>query len=358
MFTSGTTAAPKGVAVTQANYAFAGDVMAAAAALHPDHRWLVVLPLFHANAQYYSFASAISAGASVALVARFSAGGFVQQARRHQATHASLFAAPIRMILARTSPGTEPLALSHCWFAQDLAEREYKAFARLAGCRPRQLYGMTETAPAVLSAAAVEPLADSIGQPTVGCDVRLVVPDRNEEPAEGQVGEIVVGGRAAASYSPATWTTPTPPRPASGTARSSPVTWPCATPRGASASPGAAATYSRSRARTCRPWRSRGSWLLTPAVLDCAVVGERDELRDEVPVAHVVRAGGPRGARGGEAGQLVRAVPRAVEGAAARRLPRRVAADLGGEDPEVRAVRFVTARQPDREFVDLSRARS
>ncbi len=67
MFTSGTTAAPKGVVVTQANYAFAGDVMAAAATLRADDRQLVVLPMFHANAQYYSFASAISAGASVAL---------------------------------------------------------------------------------------------------------------------------------------------------------------------------------------------------------------------------------------------------------------------------------------------------
>src|SRR5262249_39051260 len=38
MFTSGTTAAPKGVVVTQANYAFAGDVMAAAAGLHREHR--------------------------------------------------------------------------------------------------------------------------------------------------------------------------------------------------------------------------------------------------------------------------------------------------------------------------------
>ncbi|HEY1278242.1 MAG TPA: AMP-binding protein, partial [Acidimicrobiales bacterium] len=96
MFTSGTTSAPKGVVVTQANYAFAGDVMAAAAGLRAADRQLVVLPLFHANAQYYSFASAISVAASVALTATFSASGFLAQAARHQATHASLFAAPMR----------------------------------------------------------------------------------------------------------------------------------------------------------------------------------------------------------------------------------------------------------------------
>ena len=41
---------------------------------------MVVLPLFHANAQYYSFASAIWAGASVALMHTFSASGFLAQA--------------------------------------------------------------------------------------------------------------------------------------------------------------------------------------------------------------------------------------------------------------------------------------
>src|ERR1700722_4316170 len=65
MFTSGTTSQPKGVVLTQANYAFTGDVMAAAAALGPGDRQLVALPMFHANAQYYSFAAAISVGASV-----------------------------------------------------------------------------------------------------------------------------------------------------------------------------------------------------------------------------------------------------------------------------------------------------
>jgi crotonobetaine/carnitine-CoA ligase len=121
MFTSGTTSAPKGVEVTQANYAFAGEVMAAAAGLGADDRQIVVLPMFHANAQYYSFASAIAVGASVALMSSFSASGFLAQCARHGATHASLFAAPMRMILARGgNPSAEVRAarrLRHCWYA-------------------------------------------------------------------------------------------------------------------------------------------------------------------------------------------------------------------------------------------------
>ena len=138
MFTSGTTSAPKGVVVTQANYAFAGDVMAAAASLRRGDRQLVVLPLFHANAQYYSFAAAISAGAGVALMSGFSASRFLEQAARHQATHASLFAAPMRMILARGAQPVDGLRLRHCWYAQNVTDEQYEELAGLFGCRPRQ----------------------------------------------------------------------------------------------------------------------------------------------------------------------------------------------------------------------------
>lgn len=192
MFTSGTTGRPKGVEVTQANYAFAGKTMAEAAALTPDDRQLVVLPLFHANAQYYSFASAIWAGASVALIHSFSASGFLPQAARHRATCASLFAAPLRMILARGGP-VDGVNLRHCWFAQNITTDQYATVSEWFGCRPRQLYGMTETIPAVLTDSADEPDCSSMGYVTAGCRVEL----RDAEGARvgvDETGEIVVGG--------------------------------------------------------------------------------------------------------------------------------------------------------------------
>ena len=109
--------------------------MAAAASVTAESRWLVCLPLFHANAQYYCFAAAISRGAQVCLLPRFSASGFIASARTAAATHASLFAAPIRMILRATPSGHAASRAQHCWYAQNLTAAEYAGFARLLPAR-------------------------------------------------------------------------------------------------------------------------------------------------------------------------------------------------------------------------------
>jgi crotonobetaine/carnitine-CoA ligase len=194
MFTSGTTSEPKIVELTQANYAFAGEVMAAAAGLRAGSRFLVVLPLFHANAQYYSVAASIWVGGTVVLASAFSASRFFEQAERLRATHASLFAAPIRMILARAEPTPLSRPLENVWFSQNLTDDEYERFAALVGCRPRQIYGMTETAPAVLICRRLDPPYATVGAPTLGCHVRLRDPETDGPIADGATGEIQVGG--------------------------------------------------------------------------------------------------------------------------------------------------------------------
>ncbi|WP_349827582.1 class I adenylate-forming enzyme family protein [Brevibacterium litoralis] len=193
MFTSGTTSQPKGVVLTQANYAYTARTMAELAGLRPEHRWLVVLPLFHGNAQFYCFASAIAVGASVALTHAFSASGWAAQARELAATHASLFAAPIRMILARTPEGTAPLSLTHVWFAQNLSQGHHARFGALCGVHPRQLYGMTETTAVATAQSPERAGPDTIGPAVPGRRIDLVDPATGEPTAEGP-GVIVVHG--------------------------------------------------------------------------------------------------------------------------------------------------------------------
>lgn len=194
MFTSGTTSEPKGVELTQANYAHVAATMARLAGLGPEHRWYVCLPLFHANAQYYCFAPAIAVGASVALTARFTASRWPHEVAELGATHASLFAAPIRMILARRRDDAPRLSLAHVWFAQNLAHGQWQEMTELCGVAPRQVYGMTETI-AVVTASPIDRAHPArIGEVVASREVRLLDTLTGEPVADGRPGVLTVCG--------------------------------------------------------------------------------------------------------------------------------------------------------------------
>lgn len=288
MFTSGTTGRPKGVEITQANYAFAGRVMAAAAGLSAEDRYIVVLPLFHANAQYYSFASAITVGASVALMHAFSASGFLAQCARHGATCASLFAAPMRMILARGRP-LPGVSLRHCWFAQNISDDQYDTISDWLGCAPRQLYGMTETIPAVLSDSVEHPRHHTMGRPTQGCVVDLH--DAEGEPVPGgEVGEIVVGGEPGVTLFAGYLDDP------ETTAASLGEGWfrtgdrARRDPDGRFVFDGRHADVLKVAGENVSVTEIEAVLSAHPDVLEAAVVGRPDPIRDEVPVAFAVPA--------------------------------------------------------------------
>jgi crotonobetaine/carnitine-CoA ligase len=298
MFTSGTTSAPKIVELTQANYAFAGDVMGAACGLRVGSRFLVVLPLFHANAQYYSIAASISVGATVVLVHAFSASRLLEQAERLRVTHASLFAAPIRMILARAKPTPLSRPLENVWFSQNLTDDEYDRFAALVGCRPRQIYGMTETAPAVLMSRRLNLAKMTLGTPTLGCHVRLRDPDSGEPTRPGEVGQIQVGGFPGLSMFAGYRDDPAASADAIAESNGGGFAWLKTGDLGRLDADGDVVFVGR-----------RGDMLKVAGenvsvvelesmlvdhhdVLDAAVVGIPDPVRDEVPVAFVVPATG------------------------------------------------------------------
>jgi crotonobetaine/carnitine-CoA ligase len=293
MFTSGTTSEPKGVVLTQHNYAHVADAMSAVVGLRPEHRWLVTLPLFHANAQYYCIAPAIAVGASVALTSAFSASQWLRQARDLFATHASLFAAPIRMILARRPADAPAVRLEHVWFAQNLGAQHYDEFTALAGCRPRQLYGMTETV-AIVCADVCEPYRnDIIGPPVEGRPVSLLNPETGADAAPGEPGELVLGGVPGEDIFLEYLDDP------AATGRSlvkrDGGTWFHTGDMVARAGRGGALRFVGRRDDVIKVsgenvslTEVEATLAQAPGVLECAVLGRPDPVRDMVPVAYVV----------------------------------------------------------------------
>ena len=76
IYTSGTTGFPKGAMHSQRNFITAGEANISRVWLQPDDRMMVVLPMFHVNALFYSLAGAVAAGATLVLMQRFSASDF------------------------------------------------------------------------------------------------------------------------------------------------------------------------------------------------------------------------------------------------------------------------------------------
>jgi carnitine-CoA ligase len=194
-YTSGTTSKPKGVLLTHANYIYGGEVMSKAMRVGPGDRHLIVLPLFHAGAQLHAFMPMLLCGGSVALMERFSATRFVEQAIRHEATLAALFAAPIRMLLAQprsaSDSGTRLRAIS---YAQNITPQQFEEWHARFRAPLMQIWGMTET----MSLPLMQPLdlprkPLAMGMPVLGYECK-VVDESGKEVPPGTVGELVVSG--------------------------------------------------------------------------------------------------------------------------------------------------------------------
>jgi crotonobetaine/carnitine-CoA ligase len=181
--------------VTHANYIKAGQTVADAITLTAEDRHFVVLPLFHGNAQYYSTMSALLRGASVALMDRFSAGQYFAKCIEYRCTVASLFAAPMRMILAQpVTPEHRQNELRVVLYAQNITGDQLQQWGDRFGPCLSQLWGMTETmGPPLMNAMDPERRNWTIGKPVGGYQVKLVDAAGRAVPV-GQAGEILVQG--------------------------------------------------------------------------------------------------------------------------------------------------------------------
>lgn len=206
LFTSGTTAYPKGARLTLQNLVTNAESIITWLHITEEDRFLVVLPLHHINSTTFCLASLI-AGASVAIPPVYSNSRFFEQAANNGATLTSVVPSIVfdqlghakefktvqnRLKLTRIQLGSAPVAAS--------AAAE---FIRAYGIPLYQGYGQTETAlrvtgvPMDVPAPMYEELVaeNSIGTPMQWADVEIM--DANGHIlGEGEEGELVVKGPA------------------------------------------------------------------------------------------------------------------------------------------------------------------
>ena len=144
--TSGTTGRSKLVTQTQRAYAMAGEGFPAWLELSDDDRLMTSLPLFHINAPAYSVLGSVVARASLVLLPRFSASGFLDSARRHGATEFNAIGAMLEILMRqpeRPDDADNPFRLAYA--GPTPPEERHLEFERRFGLELTSGYAMSET---------------------------------------------------------------------------------------------------------------------------------------------------------------------------------------------------------------------
>ena len=198
LHTSGTTARPKIVPLTQKNICVAVDYVCKSLALGPDDRCLSMMPQFHIGGFVDLLLSPLASGGSIIPAPGFDADQFLSLLEKYQPTWYQGVPATLSMLLTHAKSNQIERISSSLRFIRSVASPLYPRLKQdlesLFQVPVIETFGMTEAAPLITSNSLPPGLqkVSSTGK-TVGPDVAIMDTNGNLLPA-GKTGEIVVRG--------------------------------------------------------------------------------------------------------------------------------------------------------------------
>lgn len=186
-YTSGTTSRPKGVVWTQANALWGAKVNAQHARLTPDDTHPVYFPLFHTNALGYSVLATLWSGGTVVLQPKFSASRFWEIALKYNCTWANMLGFTLNALLGQDDPPSHNFRMWACACDVQIIWDRWKV-------KTIGWWGMTETISQGIAGDLDWPNAElSMGVPTPEYTIR-VIDDKGTDVAPGQTGNLQIKG--------------------------------------------------------------------------------------------------------------------------------------------------------------------
>jgi long-chain acyl-CoA synthetase len=199
LYTSGTTGFPKGVLQTHFNIRRNAEMIKDFLKANEDYRFMLILPLFHVNAQIVTVMAPFTIGASCILTPGFSAQTHWETVAKYRA---STFSAVPTILSILIKMPHENLDLSSLEFvicgAAPLPIEVFREFEKTFNCKIVEGYGLTEGT----CASSVNPIPTetedkrkigSIGVPLPGNEMKIIDSNGKNLPPNTK-GEILVKG--------------------------------------------------------------------------------------------------------------------------------------------------------------------
>ena len=197
LYTSGTTARPKGVTHTHRGLAHTVRNYGQASGLAADDLVCGMLPMAHVFGFTLQMLAPLSAGATVAILPRFEPGPVLELLRSHHVTH--LYGLPVMfnaLVHHPEAAGLDLSGLRYCLAGGDAVPQAlHEGMRERFGAEIHEGCGMTEVIPYALNRPGLENRVGSIGRASVGMEIRLV-DVRGHDVDPGQPGEVLVRSEA------------------------------------------------------------------------------------------------------------------------------------------------------------------